>query len=113
VAKERELPVRASNGRALEQLRGKGLSVPDYFLESFFGSGATSENLRFILAHLREGVSELMCHPGYPDDTLVKNSSYAQEREKEIAALCDPAVREVLAAEGIELIDFRGLAAAS
>ena len=111
VAKERGLPVRASNGRALEQLRGKGLSVPDYFLESFFGSGATSENLRFILAHLREGVSELMCHPGYPDDTLVKNSSYAQEREKEIAALCDPAVREVLAAEGIELIDFRGLAA--
>jgi len=110
VAKERGLPVRASSGRALEQLRAKGLCVPDYFLESFFGSGATSENLRFILAHLREGVSELMCHPGYPDDALVKNSSYAREREKEIAALCDPAVREVLVAEEIQLITFRDLA---
>jgi predicted glycoside hydrolase/deacetylase ChbG (UPF0249 family) len=110
VAKERGLPVRASNGRALEQLRGKGLRVPDYFLESFFGSGATTENLRFILAHLREGVSELMCHPGYPDDTLVRNSTYAREREKEIVALCDPAIREALAAEDIKLINFTALA---
>jgi predicted glycoside hydrolase/deacetylase ChbG (UPF0249 family) len=112
VAKERGLPVRASNGRALAQLREKGLRVPDFFIESFFGSGATSENLRFILAHLREGVTELMCHPGYPDDALVRNSSYAREREKEIAALCDPAIREALAAEDITLITFRALAAA-
>src|ERR1700675_3200608 len=93
VAKERGLPVRASNGRALEQLRAKGLCVPDYFLESFFGSGATPETLRFILTHLREGVSELMCHPGYPDDTLVKNSSYARGGEKEITPFCARGVR--------------------
>jgi predicted glycoside hydrolase/deacetylase ChbG (UPF0249 family) len=54
-----------------------------------------------------------MCHPGYPDDTLVKNSSYALEREKEIAALCNPEVREALVAEGIELITFGALAAGS
>jgi predicted glycoside hydrolase/deacetylase ChbG (UPF0249 family) len=112
VAKERGLPVRASSARAKAQLREKGLRVPDFFLESFFGSGATLENLRFILAHLREGNSELMCHPGYPDDALVRDSSYAQERKQEIAALCDPRVREALVAEGIKLITFRALAAA-
>jgi predicted glycoside hydrolase/deacetylase ChbG (UPF0249 family) len=112
VAKERGLPVRASNARVLAQLREKGLRVPDFFLESFFGSGATSENLRFILAHLREGVSELMCHPGYPDDALVRDSSYARERKQEIAAICDPRVRETLVAEGIQLITFLNLATA-
>jgi predicted glycoside hydrolase/deacetylase ChbG (UPF0249 family) len=112
VAKERGLPVRASNARALGQLREKGVLVPDFFLESFFGSGATSENLRFILAHLRQGVSELMCHPGYPDDALVRESSYARERKQEIAALCDPRVHEALVAEGIELINFRSLVTA-
>jgi predicted glycoside hydrolase/deacetylase ChbG (UPF0249 family) len=110
VAKERGLPVRASNARAHAQLLEKGLRVPDFFLESFFGSGATFENLRFIMAHLRHGVSELMCHPGYPDDALVRGSSYAQERKQEIASLCDPRVREALLAEGIKLVDFRSLA---
>jgi predicted glycoside hydrolase/deacetylase ChbG (UPF0249 family) len=110
VAKQRNLPVRASNGRALAQLRQAGLLCPDNFLESFFGSGATSANLRFLLAHLREGSSELMCHPGLADEALQQGSSYAAEREKEIEALCDPAVRDVLAAESIKLISFRELA---
>ena len=111
VAKERGFPVRAANARSNAQLREKGVRIPDYFLESFYGSGATSENLRFVLSHLREGVSELMCHPGYPDAALLTGSSYAREREQEIAALCDPGVRETLEAEGIKLMDFRGLAA--
>ena len=70
-----------------------------------------AKDQRPVLAHLREGVSELMCHPGHPDEALVSGSSYAREREQEIAALCDPAVRESLAADGIELITFRELAA--
>src|SRR5262245_60814283 len=96
VAAERGLPVRASNARARVQLRESGLRVPDHFIESFFGAGATAANLKLLLAHLREGVSELMCHPGYPDEALLSGSSYAKDREKEIAALCDPEVREVL-----------------
>jgi predicted glycoside hydrolase/deacetylase ChbG (UPF0249 family) len=110
VAKERGLPVRASSGRALAQLRQEKLRVPDYFLESFYGSGATLANLKFILEHLREGVSELMCHPGHPDEALLKASTYAQERAQEVAVLCDPSIREALAAAGIALITFRDIA---
>jgi predicted glycoside hydrolase/deacetylase ChbG (UPF0249 family) len=110
VAKERGLPVRASNNRAHAQLLQEQVRIPDYFLESFYGSGATVANLQFILGHLREGVTELMCHPGHADDALIEGSTYAREREQEIAALCDPAVREMLAAEGIELIKFSDIA---
>ncbi|HKF44629.1 MAG TPA: ChbG/HpnK family deacetylase [Thermoanaerobaculia bacterium] len=111
VAAEHGLPVRASNVRAAAQLREAGVRVPDRFIESFFGSGATSANLKLLLGHLRDGVSELMCHPGYPDEALLSGSSYAKEREQEIAALCDPSVREVLAASEIELVTFRELPA--
>jgi predicted glycoside hydrolase/deacetylase ChbG (UPF0249 family) len=111
VAKKRRLPVRASSGRAREQLQEAGLQLPDNFIESFYGSGATAQNLKFVLAHLREGVSELMCHPGHPDEALLAGSSYAHEREREIAALCDPTIRERLAEDQIELITFRELAA--
>jgi len=111
VAGERKLPVRASSTRARLQLQEAGIRVPDYFIESFFGSGANAANLRFVLAHLRDGVSELMCHPGHPDEALLQSSSYAQEREQEIMALCDPGVRETLAADDIRLIGFPELAA--
>ena len=111
IALEHGLPVRASNARALTQLREAGARVPDHFIESFFGSGATAANLKLLLEHLREGVSELMCHPGYPDEALVSGSSYAREREKEIAALCDPSVREVVNSTGVKLVTFRDLPA--
>jgi predicted glycoside hydrolase/deacetylase ChbG (UPF0249 family) len=111
VARKRGLPVRASNARSRVQLREAGLHLPDNFIESFYGAGATPENLKFILDHLRDGVSELMCHPGHPDEALIAGSSYAHEREREIAALCDPTLRERLAADQIELITFRELAA--
>jgi predicted glycoside hydrolase/deacetylase ChbG (UPF0249 family) len=111
VAAEHGLPVRASNARAFKQLREAGARVPDHFIESFYGSGATAANLKLLLEHLREGVSELMCHPGYPDEALLSGSSYAKEREKEIAALCDPSVREVVNSIGVELVTFRDLPA--
>jgi len=47
------------------------------------------------------GVTELICHPGHADAQLF--SSYAQEREVEVATLCDPRIRRVLADLGIEL----------
>ena len=111
VAAEHGLPVRASNIRSRDHLRQAGVKFPDFFIESFFGAGATPANLRLLLEHLREGVSELMCHPGHPDERLIAGSSYAKEREQEIAALCDPSVREAVTAAGIELVTFRELAA--
>jgi chitin disaccharide deacetylase len=55
------------------------------------------------------GVTELGCHPGYVDEDL--RSSYAREREAELRTLCDPAVRERLAALEIRLVNFADLPA--
>jgi predicted glycoside hydrolase/deacetylase ChbG (UPF0249 family) len=46
-----------------------------------------------------------MCHPGFDDEALA-DSSYRVEREEELQTLCDPAIRALLTAEGVELATF-------
>jgi chitin disaccharide deacetylase len=53
---------------------------------------------------LRDGVTEIACHPGYADPQL--RSSYRREREAELRTLCDPAILEFLSARHIRLVDF-------
>jgi predicted glycoside hydrolase/deacetylase ChbG (UPF0249 family) len=64
------------------------------------------EALLGIITSLPSGTTELSCHPG---ELLDLDSSYREERLREIGALCDPRVRAVIAAEGIELCSFSDL----
>jgi predicted glycoside hydrolase/deacetylase ChbG (UPF0249 family) len=77
---------------------------PDHFVISFYGAGANLDNLLAILENLPEGVTELMCHPGYADSTLV--SDYTIMREEELRVLTGARVRTLIAAQGIELVNF-------
>jgi chitin disaccharide deacetylase len=65
--------------------------------------------LRLLDAEIREGVTELVCHPGYVEPGF--RSSYAAEREVELRTLCNPGVREAIRARQIRLIGFRDLPA--
>lgn len=56
------------------------------------------------------GLYEVSCHPGYFDPDAAYQ--YHREREWELETLCDPRVREILAEEGIETINYDGLGAA-
>jgi predicted glycoside hydrolase/deacetylase ChbG (UPF0249 family) len=60
-----------------------------------------------IISALPEGITELACHPGYARGL---DSAYREEREREIAALCDPRVRQAVAAGQVELRTFGELA---
>jgi predicted glycoside hydrolase/deacetylase ChbG (UPF0249 family) len=109
VARERGIPARSSNETSRGMLRAAGVPTPDAFLDAFFGSGATSGTLLRLVAELSDGVTELMCHPGYSDEELRRGSSYADERDAEITALCDPRVRAAIAADGVQLASFQDL----
>ena len=109
VARKRGLPVRASSEGAREALRAAGVRTPDHFLDDFYGEGATAQNLRSTLGGLRDGTSELMCHPGRADEELLAGSTYARERERELALLCDPEIPLLLARDAVRRIDFRDL----
>ena len=67
------------------------------------------ENLEKILRALPDGVTELACHPAYVTPDL--ESSYAAEREIELATLMDPRVSATLRKLEISLINFAVLKA--
>ncbi len=61
------------------------------------------ENLLATLHALPPGATELGCHPGYADDV---ETTYREEREREVRTLCDPRLPAALEEEGIELQTF-------
>lgn len=63
--------------------------------------------IRILETEITVGVTELICHPGYPH---ALESSYTSVREAEIRTLCHPRVAQVLLREGIRLVGFRDVA---
>ncbi len=94
----------------LPRLAGEfGPRCPDRFEATFYDQTATLEHLLGLLAGVREGVTELMCHPGYADAELLDGSTYNRQREAELAVLTDPAVAALVDERGIRLITFQQL----
>jgi chitin disaccharide deacetylase len=79
---------------------------PDHFISSFYDEGISSAALQNVLTNLPEGVSEVMCHPAYVDETLLATSSYATQRASELSILTDEAILSRLPEWGIKLASF-------
>ncbi|MFL5322114.1 MAG: carbohydrate deacetylase [Myxococcaceae bacterium] len=108
-AKVRELPVRSINAAMRKTLVDAGVRTNPAFIGD---AGATAywtlEQLRTDLAALGDGVTELMCHPGYrPSHT---KSGYAAQREVELATFTHPDARSLVEQLHIQLADFSVLA---
>jgi predicted glycoside hydrolase/deacetylase ChbG (UPF0249 family) len=83
---------------------------PNAFFASFYDELATREELHKILEEIQEdGTFEIMCHPGYVDNAFAKESSYNKQRETELKILTDPAIKQAIEANRIELITFANL----
>ncbi len=79
---------------------------PDAFFASFYDKLAIRDELRKLFTQMDEGTFEIMCHPGYTDPILLAASSYAKQREIELEVLTDPAIKQDILANNIELISF-------
>src|SRR5437867_1811266 len=103
-----------------ELAREQGLPLrensPVRYFSKFYGQWGGETHLeqispdnlmRMLEEEIEEGITELSCHPGYADAGYV--TGYSVEREAELRALCDPAVRGVLAGPSIQLVSYRDL----
>jgi len=63
----------------------------------------TPAALAASIAELQPAVTEIGCHPGYPEGLY---SSYRDERRTELRTLCSSVVRSALNAYGVELVSF-------
>lgn len=91
----------------LKMIEKSDVRFPDYFSDDFITPNIDNpDKLVECIHHLPEGVTEMMCHPGYLDDLLYQTSSHTQERVDELKALTAPQLKGLFAHEEIELINF-------
>ncbi len=70
-------------------------------------NGELKDFIQFCEEHLnKEGIQEMMCHPGFIDDHLYNNSSYAIPRIFEMKFIRSPEFKQWLNDHDIELINF-------
>jgi hopanoid biosynthesis associated protein HpnK len=84
------------------------------FASNFYGVTVTGfldeEILREFLYRLPDGVSELMCHPGFVDDDLGRtHTRLLRQREVEFQALTRPAIKVLAQDLGIQLVNYRDI----
>ena len=92
---------------AREQAERAGISMSDYFCGIAQTGEITKEGLTRMLRSLPEGTTELMTHPGYADQDLQNSATRLQgSRQTELSILTDAEIRNLVASQGIRLIDY-------
>lgn len=77
------------------------------FTSAFYGGSLTAGRLREILEENRgEALLEIMCHPGYLDPGLQRESSYDLPRIREYGILTAPETLDYIKGKKIELINY-------
>jgi predicted glycoside hydrolase/deacetylase ChbG (UPF0249 family) len=99
-------------GAIVERLDTAGILYPDNFIVSGRRSPATvADYWSGVLRGLPPGVSEIYCHPAHAGIELRGFAHDALKREADFRFFTGPAVRELIALEGIQLIGYRKLRA--
>jgi predicted glycoside hydrolase/deacetylase ChbG (UPF0249 family) len=103
------LPVRSIDVPMRAIMMARGLGSPAHFLgdagdEPYW----TVTRLLSTIPTLSPGVTELMCHPGYFDDTIAY-SRYGRQRDVERQALCTSEVATRLREQGVRLVTYAAL----
>jgi len=117
LAEEYDCPIRRNTSAELTEsdkqvadlMAKSSVRQPDHFIDDFYDEGATHENMLNIINNLREGTTEIMCHPGHVDEAFAKESIYNFQRERELKILTDPTVKQAIESNNIELISFADL----
>lgn len=84
-----------------------GLATADYFCGIAQTGELTRQGVMRLLQNLPDGTTEFMCHPGYADDALEKSATRLKSsRQAELEILTDTVIRNLVASQGIRLVDY-------
>jgi predicted glycoside hydrolase/deacetylase ChbG (UPF0249 family) len=103
IAGPRRLRVRALDPDMRNRIRAAGARATDHFLgDASLRPCWTPERLAAAAAGIEPGSTEVMIHPGLRPSHV--HTRFGVEREVELAAAVDPAVRAAFAAAGATLV---------
>lgn len=93
--------------RFRETIQRQGCITPDGTLGIEVTGSLDQTLFRAIAEIIPEGTWEFVCHPGYNDaDLKSANTRLRESRETELRILTLPEAREMLSAQGIDLISY-------
>jgi hopanoid biosynthesis associated protein HpnK len=96
-----------SLSRAAEKkLRANGIAFPDALFGLHQSGDVNEGHLLGLLSRLREGVTEVYCHPAFLPCREVQHWTPTYRRDAELAALTSPAVRAAVTNLQIELVSY-------
>lgn len=87
----------------------RGLLTPDNFAGIVAGEAVSEGELLHLIAHLPQGTTEVMMHPGTKNDVLQEDSGWQHDFEAELAAILSPRVGAALQKAEVEPVNFRHL----
>lgn len=87
----------------------RGLLTPDHFAGIVAGEAVSEGELLHLIAHLLQGTTEVMMHPGTKNDVLQEDSGWQHDFEAELAAILSPRVGAALQKAEVEPVNFRHL----
>jgi hopanoid biosynthesis associated protein HpnK len=101
----RALKLLARDARAMAEKAG--VATADCFCGIAQTGELHVEGVKRLLQSLPEGSTEMMCHPGYMDADLEKSATRLQDsRALEVEILTNAEIRNLVASQGIRLIDY-------
>jgi hopanoid biosynthesis associated protein HpnK len=96
--------------RARRQIREAGLLCNDQLFGLLNDGRMTEEYLLGLVTRLQPGVTEIYCHPGMYTDAELQRWAPEYQRQKELAALLSPRLKDLLLEAGVAVSDFQALA---
>ena len=95
---------------SVKRINLSDLQTVEAFYGFFYSGRMTRENLIDTIEVIDGGVAEIMCHPGLEDPSLrARYTDWNYQWGKELEALTDPSVRDLIKQKRIRLIGYRDL----
>ncbi len=106
-AEKYKLPIRVFDNLNLDNLSEDNKNIHEVL--EYYGEGNIDvKNLISILEKYKNTeIIEIMCHPAYADQDLLKKTSYNMERTKELVTLTSEELKNYIKDNDIELINYK------
>lgn len=103
----RRLILSSFGKRVRERLQDAAIVHTDHFL-GFLDSGRLREDMLIdMLKSLKEGTTELVCHPGFLGPEILDRYRFHINCEEELFALTSPRVKKLIKEKEIKLISYQ------
>lgn len=101
------VPLDFARRRYCQWAGGYNVRMTDHFMGFRLTGTLTERTFEAAICSLRQGLTEFMCHPGFLGPALRQARTRLKEsRVRELEALTSSRIRELIAAQNVQLEDF-------